>query len=120
MAEILIIEDDDAILDLVKLHLADAGHDVREALNGQAGVDMAQHGTPDLIILDINMPVMDGTAVMKALRAADRTKDIPVIALTAMSATALRDDMYALGCTAYVTKPINFDVLMARVDELTA
>ena len=119
MADILIIEDNEAILDLVKLHLDNAGHAVRAAANGQAGVEQARQNTPDLIILDINMPVMDGTAVMKALSTDERTQAVPVIALTAMSATALRDDMYALGCAAYVTKPINFDALMARVSELT-
>ncbi|HEY9163407.1 MAG TPA: response regulator [Magnetovibrio sp.] len=118
MADILIIEDDAAIRALVGVHLEKAGHRVTEAENGQVGVDMAQADVPDLILLDINMPVMDGTRVMKALRSADATRTVPVIALSAVSMPEMRDDMHQLGCNAYVSKPIQFDLLMGHIDKL--
>ena len=118
MANILIIEDDAATRALISVHLDKAGHHVMEAENGQIGVDMAQSKSPDLILLDINMPVMDGTRVMKALRNQDITRAIPVIALSAVGVPEMRDDMHQLGCNAYVTKPIPFDLLMDHIAKL--
>ena len=120
MANILIIEDDAAIRALISVHLDKAGHHVMEAENGQIGVDMAQSKSPDLILLDINMPVMDGTRVMKALRSQDATRTVPVIALSAMGVSGMRDDMHQLGCNAYVTKPIPFDLLMDHIAKLSS
>jgi DNA-binding response OmpR family regulator len=119
MANILIIEDDAAIRALLCVHLDKAGHHVLEAENGQIGVDMAQTETPDLILLDINMPIMDGTRVMKALRSQDATRTVPVIALSAMGVSGMRDDMHHLGCSAYITKPIQFDLLMDHIAKLS-
>lgn len=118
MADILIVEDDDAIRTLVQIYLVKAGYSVREAENGQIGVDMAQADAPDLVILDVNMPVMDGTRVMKTLRAAPATQSVPVIALSAVTVPEMRDDMHLLGCEAYVSKPIDFDILMTHVSRL--
>lgn len=119
MSDILLIEDDAAIRELVKVHLLKADHDIREAENGHAGVEMAQAQTPDVIILDINMPVMDGTQTMKLLKADATLKSVPVIALSAVSDSQMRDDMHALGCDAFVTKPVNFDALLEKVSHLT-
>ena len=118
MADILIIDDDEPIRKLVAVYLQDAGHTVRHAANGQQGLDMAAGAVPDLILLDINMPVMDGTQVMIALRAEMATAKTPVIALSGMSAPEMRDDMHGLGCNAYVSKPINFTVLLSTVGSL--
>lgn len=118
MATILIIEDDAAVRALLKAYLEKAGHDVREAENGQIGVDMARSGPTDLIVLDINMPIMDGTRAMKALRGDAATKDVPVIALSAVSVPEMRDDMHLLGCDAYLTKPVSFDTLMENIERL--
>lgn len=118
MGKILIIDDDPDIRDLVSVYLEGAGHTVSHAENGQDGVDKATAGSPDLIILDINMPVMDGTRVMKSLRGAPETSDVPVIALSAVAVSEMRDDMHQLGCKAYVVKPIDFDVLMGTVHTL--
>jgi len=119
MADILIIEDDAAIRALICTHLEKAGHGVREAENGQIGVDMALSDSPDLVLLDLNMPVMDGTRVMKALRGDGATKQIPVIALSAVAVPEMRDDMHLLGCNAYMEKPINLETLLANVTRLT-
>lgn len=118
MADILMIEDDTAIRMLVKTYLEQAGHTVREADNGKVGISMAQDEAPALVILDINMPVMDGTQTIKALQAEASTKDIPVIALSAVAVPEMRDDMHLLGCSSYVEKPINFDILMEHTNRL--
>lgn len=118
MAAILIIEDDAAIRALLKVHLEKLGHDVREAENGQLGVAAAQDNAPDLILLDINMPVMDGTQVMKALRGDAATARVPVIALSAVTVPEMRDDMHLLGCDAYISKPVNFDALKDNIARL--
>jgi len=118
LADILIIDDDEPIRQLVAVSLQDAGHTVRHAENGQQGLDMAAGEVPGLIILDINMPVMDGTQVVKALRAQTATAKTPVIALSGMSAPEMRDDMHRLGCDAYVSKPIHFTVLLSHVARL--
>lgn len=119
MTDILIIDDDAAIRQLVAAHLESAGHRVRHAENGKIGIEEASKAHPDLIILDINMPVMDGTQVMKALRAADATANVPVIALSAVAVPEMRDDMHHLGCDAYVSKPIDFPILLAKIAALT-
>lgn len=119
MAEILIIDDDADIRQLVAIHLEGEGHSVRHAENGKDGIEEAGKAHPDLIILDINMPVMDGTQVMKALRAADTTANVPVIALSAVAVPEMRDDMHKLGCDAYVSKPIDFPILLAKIATLT-
>lgn len=118
MADVLIIDDDEQIRKLVAVYLEDAGHVVRHAENGRKGLDMVEQAVPDLIILDINMPVMDGTHVMKALRVYPPTVKVPVIALSAVSVPEMRDDMHAMGCDAYVVKPIDISVLLAKVSSL--
>ena len=115
MPDILIIDDDENIRQLLDIHLEEAGHVVRHAENGENGIRLAHEQTPDLIILDINMPVMDGTRVMKELRADPNTKSIPVIALSAVAVPEMRDDMHALGCNAFVSKPIDFANLMNEI-----
>jgi len=118
LANILIIDDDKHIRKLAAAYLENAGHVVRHAENGRDGLDMVEQTVPDLIILDINMPVMDGTQVMKALRVYPPTTNVPVIALSAVAAPEMRDDMHKMGCDAYVVKPIDSSILMAKVDSL--
>ena len=120
MAHILIIDDDPDIRDLLSIYLEGEGHVLSHAVNGQDGIDQATQTPPDLIILDINMPVMDGTRVVKNLRGAAVTSKIPVIALSAVGGAQMRDDMHRLGCDAYVTKPIDFTVLIGKIDALLA
>lgn len=120
MGNILIIDDDKDIRNLVTAYLTHAGHTISQAENGQDGVAQAGETPPDLIILDINMPVMDGTRVMKALNESPETAKIPVIALSGVSIPEMRDDMYQLGCRAFVQKPIDFDVLLGTVSSVLA
>ncbi|MBL4613900.1 MAG: response regulator [Magnetovibrio sp.] len=118
MGKVLIIDDDPDIRELVSVFLEGAGHSVSQAEDGQDGINKASTTRPDLIILDVNMPVMDGIEVMKFLRTTPKTTDIPVIALSAVDVSQIRDDMHQLGCGAYVVKPIDFDILMGTVRNL--
>lgn len=118
MSNVLIIDDDDDLRRLIAAYLKNDSHIVLEATNGQDGIARAKSSPPDVIILDINMPIMDGTKVIEELRAFDATAQIPVIALTGMADTQMRDDMYERGVDAYVTKPIDFNVLLGKVSEL--
>jgi len=120
MAHILIIDDDPDIRDLLSVYLENEGHVISHAENGQDGIDQATQSPPDLIILDINMPVMDGTRVLQALRDGSQSAKIPVIALSAVSVPEMRDDMHRLGCDAYVDKPIDFKVLIGKIEALLA
>lgn len=116
MGRILIIDDDTDLSTLISAHLSHAGHSVSHAENGREGVAQAEASPPDLIILDINMPVMDGTKVMKALRGTPAAANVPVIALSALSHPEMRDDMHGLGCKAYIVKPVDIPTLLKTVD----
>ena len=118
MSTVLIIDDDNDLRRLTTAYLNNASHTTVEATNGQDGIAQAKASPPDVIILDINMPVMDGTKVIEELRAFEATAKVPVIALTGMTDTQMRDDMYERGVDAYVTKPIDFKVLLGKVAEL--
>jgi len=120
MGHILIIDDDPDIRDLLSIHLEGEGHAISHAENGQDGIDQVRQTPPDLIILDINMPVMDGTRVLQTLRGAAESAKTPVIALSAVAVPEMRDDMHRLGCDAYVVKPIDFKVLIGKIDALLA
>ncbi|MEG3619186.1 response regulator [Magnetovibrio sp. PR-2] len=120
MSTVLIIDDDNDLRRLIAAYLGSASHTTVEATNGQEGIAQAKASLPDVIILDINMPVMDGTKVIKELRTFEGTAKIPVIALTGMTDTQMRDDMYERGVDAYVTKPIDFPVLLAKVAQLAS
>lgn len=116
MKRILVIDDDPAVTSVLKRGLSYAGFAVDTAGSGDAGLDLARERVPDLVILDIMMPGLDGLEVLSRLRAADQT--LPILMLTAKDAPA--DQVRGLGAGAddYVVKPFNWDVLLARVQTL--
>ena len=118
MATILIIDDDADMRRLISVFLTKVGFDVFEAVDGKEGVGKAVMDPPDLIILDINMPVMDGTKVMKVLRQSPVTAGVPVLALSGISQSDMRDEMHQLGCHSYVTKPVDMERLAKKVQEI--
>lgn len=113
--KILIVEDDADIRKLIRANLTPADFDVYEAENGQEGWTLAQHIEPDLIILDIMMPLMDGHTVCRLLRNNTRTAHIPIIMLTAKTALQDKLDGFTTGATDYVTKPFNMLEILARI-----
>ena len=103
---ILIVEDDQKILKLIRDILQVSGYETIEATNGKQGVDMAKDKKPNLILMDIQMPVMDGLEATKILKTDVQTKDIPIIALTAYAMEGDKDKVLGAGCDGYITKPL--------------
>ncbi|MHC4947909.1 MAG: response regulator, partial [Planctomycetota bacterium] len=120
MARILLAEDDEMSRDVVARCLAHAGHDVRCATDGQAVVEMAAADPPDLVIMDLGLPRIDGWAATRLLKDRPGTRDVPVIAVTARAMPEERADAEAAGCDAYDTKPVDIPGLLATVDRLLA
>jgi CheY-like chemotaxis protein len=118
MADILVIDDDDLIIELVRELLADAGHQVRSAGDGEAGLAEAAKAPPALVILDMNMPRMDGYTLAKRLRNNPATRTVKLLALTAHANASEYDDAYKAGCDGFVAKPLDAGRLYEKVKEL--
>ena len=109
MAKILIIEDNEQNLYLETFILQKHGHEIIQARNGETGIALAAQTTPDLILLDIQLPGMDGYTVAEELRKNLRIANIPIIAVTSYAMTGDRERVLEAGCTGYIEKPINPD-----------
>jgi two-component system cell cycle response regulator DivK len=116
--KILYVEDNDDNVYVVRNRLTRAGHTVLVAVDGQQGVDMARTERPDLILMDLSLPELDGWEATKRLKAAPETKTIPVIALSAHAMAGDREKALAAGCDDYDTKPVDFTRLRAKIDAL--
>jgi len=114
--KILVIEDSPVQAEMIRRALASAGYQAIVAPDGGVGLAKAKSEQPDLILLDIVMPVLNGYAVIDLLRSSDATKEIPVIFLTGMDAAKDEEKGLALGAVDYITKPINDAILLARVN----
>ena len=120
MARILIIEDNAANMKLACLLLENVGHQTLCAVDAENGLTLARSEHPDLILMDIQLPGMDGLAATALLKKDPATASIPVIALTAMAMKEDREKTRAAGCDAYIAKPLRYKELLAAVDELLA
>ena len=117
MAKILLVEDNEMNRDMLSRRLIKKGFEVVIAVNGQEGVDMATSEKPDLILLDMSLPVMDGWTAAGHLKANAETKDIPVIALTAHAMAEDKEKALAAGCDDFDTKPVDFKGLREKIDK---
>jgi DNA-binding response OmpR family regulator len=117
---ILAIDDEIKALELFKLTLEASDFDVLIAANGEDGLNIALQQEPDLVLLDIRMPKLDGWEVCKRLKAISATQNIPVVFLTAFSSQKDRDRAMNLGVRAYLTKPIDPDSLVAVIHDILA
>lgn len=115
--KILYIEDNEQNLYLVTFILEKHGYEVFSATDGQEGIDLAATIKPDLILLDIQLPRMDGYSVAGHLRANPELAVIPIIAVTSYAMAGDRDKALAAGCTGYIEKPINPDTFMQQVEQ---
>jgi two-component system, cell cycle response regulator DivK len=115
--KILIIEDNEQNLYLITFIFKKHGYEVESASDGQTGIDMAVRIRPDLIVLDIQLPVMDGYAVALRLRSYPDLADTPIVAVTSYAMVGDREKAFESGCTGYIEKPINPDTFMAQVEE---
>lgn len=116
-AEILYIEDNDQNLYLVTFILEKHGHVVHAARDGRQGIERAAALRPDLILLDIQLPSMDGYSVARGLRANPDLAGVPIVAVTSYAMAGDRDKALAAGCTGYIEKPINPDTFLQQVEE---
>jgi two-component system alkaline phosphatase synthesis response regulator PhoP len=113
--KILLVDDSNTILMMEKFILRNGPYDVVTAMNGEEGVRKAAEHRPDLILLDVIMPKMGGFEACRLIRAAEATKEIPIIMVTTRGEAANVEAGWANGCTDYVTKPINSIELLAKV-----
>jgi two-component system, cell cycle response regulator DivK len=120
MAKILLVEDDEMNRDMLSRRLARGGHHVVIAVDGAQGVLLAQSAAPDLILMDMSLPVLDGWEATRQLKAAPATRAIPVIALTAHAMAGDREQALEAGCDDYDTKPIEMPRLLRKIQALLA
>jgi len=118
MKTILIIEDNLLNMKLARKLLQKAGYQVLEADCAEEGMQLASSEMPDLILMDIQLPGMDGMEATSRLKANDATKHIPVMGLTALAMSGDKERVLASGCDAYISKPIRYPELYEKVDAL--
>jgi len=116
--KILYVEDNDDNVYVVRQRLGRLGFTILVATDGEQGVTMAASEKPDLILMDLRLPVLDGWEATRRLKAAAETKDIPVIALSAHAMSGDREKALEAGCEDYETKPIEFNRLRAKIEAL--
>ena len=114
---ILVAEDNEDCLAMITDMLSIPGHEVVPARNGQAAVELAQIHKPDLILMDIRMPVMDGLQATKQIREITTLTDLPIIALSAFTNEADQEEQFAAGCTAHLSKPFSSALLFETLDK---
>jgi len=117
MKRILVVEDNETNLYLIRFMLEKSGYEVIEAREGAAGVELAIKEKPDLIIMDIQLPGIDGLEATKRIRASEADGDIPIIALTSFAMAGDRERALAAGCTGYIEKPINPETFIAEIEK---
>jgi CheY-like chemotaxis protein len=118
MARLLLVEDNEENRDGLSRRLRRQGFEVLVAVDGQQGVEAARTGAPDLILMDMSLPVLDGWEATRHLKAAAETRHIPVIALTAHAMAGDRERALQAGCDEYDTKPVEFDRLLGKIRAL--
>ena len=115
--KILVIEDNEQNLYLVRFILEQRGYEVFAALDGESGIEMAVSLKPDLILLDIQLPMMDGHAVARNLRQNTDLADTPIVAVTSYAMPGDRKKVMEAGCNGYIEKPIDPDTFMTQVEQ---
>jgi two-component system cell cycle response regulator DivK len=118
MPKLLLVEDNEMNRDMLSRRLERRGFTVLIAVDGQTGVELALAEQPDLILMDMSLPVLDGWEATRRLKADERTRGIPVIALTAHAMAGDRERAVAAGCDEYDTKPIEFPRLLEKIETL--
>ena len=118
MTKILYVEDNEDNVYMLSRRLKRKGYDVVVAPDGKQGVDMARSELPALILMDLNLPVLDGWEATRQIKAIPETQNIPVIALSAHAMAGDRERGLAAGCDDYDTKPVEFDRLLGKIEAL--
>ena len=118
MPRILLVDDEELNVDMLKRRLERRGYEVLVATNGEEAIAQARAGSPELILMDVKMPVMDGYEATRQIKADPALRAIPIIALTAQAMQDDRDKALAAGADEYETKPINFKQLTEKMDAM--
>jgi len=118
MPRILLVEDNPESREGLTRRLERRGYEVVLACDGRQGVEMAQSASPDLILMDINLPELDGWEVTRLIRSVDQTRGIPIIALTAHALTTDRQKTLDVGCNDYHAKPVELPRLLNQIEAL--
>ena len=118
MARVLVIDDEPDVLLLCRINLAHAGHEVLEALDGETGLRLARESQPDVIVLDLMLPAMDGYQILKALWDDETTRALPVIVLTAKAQVEDQIRSWQDGAVEFLTKPFPPDRLLDSVERV--
>jgi two-component system, cell cycle response regulator DivK len=120
VTKILLVEENEDNRDMLSRRLARRKYDVVIAVDGQQGVDMAVSESPDVVLMDMGLPVVDGWDATRAIRASEATRAIPIIALTAHAMSGDRERAMEAGCNDYDTKPVELDRLLGIIEALPA
>ncbi|MCA9924482.1 MAG: response regulator [Anaerolineales bacterium] len=118
MIKILLVEDNELNRDMLSRRLKRRGYDVVVAEDGAAGITMAHAEAPDLILMDMSLPIVDGWEATRQLKADERTRRIPIIAQTAHAMRGDREKCMEAGCDDYTTKPVQMPQLVAKIEAL--
>lgn len=116
MAKILLVEDDEMSRDMLSRRLARHGHQVAVAVDARQGLEMARSESPDVILMDMNLPGRDGWTATRQLKSAPQTRTIPIIAITGHAMAGDREIALEAGCDEYETKPIDFPRLIEKIE----
>jgi two-component system cell cycle response regulator DivK len=119
MCRILLVEDNELNRDMLSRRLSHRGYEVIMAGNGRQGVDMARSLNPDVVLMDLSLPEIDGWQVARMLKSDAHTRDIPVVALTAHAMLGDREKALEAGCDDYATKPVDMPFLVGMIERLT-
>lgn len=117
MKKILIVEDNEKNLYLLRFLLEKLGHTIVEAKDGRSGVEMTIAEKPDIILMDIQLPVMDGYETTRQIRSMEEFKTLPIIAITSYAMVGDREKTLAVGCTDYIEKPIQPESFIQKIQE---
>ena len=118
MTKILLVEDNEMNRDMLSRRLTRRGFEVIFAVNGQEGVDLAASERPDIILMDMSLPVLDGWEATRRVKADDTTSRVPIIGLTAHAMSGDREKAIAAGCDDYETKPVEIERLIGKIERL--
>ena len=118
MTKVLLVEDNEMNRDMLSRRLVRRGFQVVFAMDGQQGVDLARSERPDIILMDMSLPVIDGWEATRRVKADDATRSVPVIGLTAHAMSGDREKAIEAGCDDYDTKPVELDRLIGKIERL--
>ena len=120
MSRILLVEDNELNRDMLSRRLQRRGYDVTIAVDGQEGVEKARTEKPDIVLMDMDLPILNGWDATRTLRKDPEMSRLPIIALTAHALAADRDRALQAGCDEYQSKPVDFQELLSKIEQLVA